>query len=61
MNSTKIIICLASVLVALVTIKTGYNFISSHWADIKELCIIAMVLGASFTVAFRGLKIRSGR
>jgi len=61
MDSTKTAITLASLLVAAFAIFMGFKFISDHWADIKELLTIALVLGASFTVVIGGLKLRTGR
>ena len=61
MNSTKAVIALASIVVAIFGIWMGFKFLSDHWNDIKELATIALVLGASFSVVFGGLKLRAGR
>ncbi len=60
MDSTKVAITLGTTLVALFTIGMGFKFVSAHWADIKELLTIALVLGASFTIVIGGFKLRSG-
>ena len=61
MNSSKTITVLVSSLVAVFAISMGFKFVSNHWADIKELLTVALVLGASFSVVIGGLKLRSGR
>ena len=57
----KTIIVLVSSLVTIFAISQGFKFIGNHWADIKELLTIALVLGATFSVAVGGVKLRSGR
>jgi hypothetical protein len=32
-------------------------FVSTHWQDIKDLAIVAMVLGGSFALTIGGIKI----
>lgn len=48
-------------LVSLVSLLLGYKFVADHWQDIKELAVVALVLGGTFTVAVGGLKLKSGR
>lgn len=61
MDSSKVVIVVAPSLVAVFAISMGFKFVSTHWADIKELLTIALVLGASFSVVIGGLKLNSGR
>ncbi len=61
MDQTKVAITIIMAVVAVITLTMGYRFLTDHWEDIKSLAIIAIVLGGAFTVAFGGLKLRSGR
>ena len=61
MDSTKVVITLVAAFVILFGIWMGFNFVSDHWNDIKELATIALVLGVGFSVVIGGLKLRAGR
>ena len=61
MDQTKVAIAAIMAMVALMTLVMGYRFLADHWEDIKSLAIVTLVLGGTFSVAFSGLKLRSGR
>ena len=61
MDGTKFAVAVLAVVVAVVVILLGYQFINDHWEDIKSLFIIALVLGGTFIVTIGGLKLRAGR
>ena len=61
MDQTKVAIAAIMAMVALMTLALGYRFLADHWEDIKSLAVVALVLGGTFSIAFGGLKMRSGR
>ncbi len=61
MNQTKVAVTAIMAVVALMTLTLGFRFLDYHWEDIKSMAIVALVLGGTFSIAFSGLKLRSGR
>ena len=60
-DSTRVAVVGVMALAGIFLAAMGYRFLTDHWEDIKELAIIAIVLGGTFTVAVGGLKLKSGR
>jgi len=61
MDDNKVVVVVIIAVVGLITLLAGYTFLTDHWEDIKNLAAIALVMGGTFTLAFAGFKIKSGR
>lgn len=61
MDQTKVAVAAIMAVVTIIALGLGYRFLADHWEDIKSLAIVALVLGGTFSIAFGGLKLRSGR
>ena len=61
MDNTKVAIVGIVMLGVLILALLSYVFLVTHWEDIKSLALVSLVLGGTFSVAFCGWKLWSGR